>query len=252
MSAPGGDSAGSVSAAPTTTTTISKSLASRLFFQPVHDRNVHCVRLLIETVLPVAYGDAFFRALPSSPPELAACAFFDDLFVGAIAARVDDGAGAAAPPEAAAATAVIVAAAAAATAAPPPPTRRLYLMVLGVLAPYRGRGIGASRLSRQRLVRDRHASSSAPTAVSPVSCPCLPPAGSALLQRVLDAVADPGGKFADVSEVWLHVHAPNARAASFYERAGFERTGEAKGYYRGVEPPDAFIYKRAIVRAPTC
>ncbi len=60
----------------------------------------------------------------------------------------------------------------------------------------------------------------------------------------MDALED--GKHGDIAEVWLHVHTANVRAQEFYERAGFTRAGEWKGYYRGVEPPDAFVYRRAL------
>ena len=69
-----------------------------------------------------------------------------------------------------------------------------------------------------------------------------------MLHRLLHAV-ESGKEYSDVSEVWLHVHTANTRAAAFYERAGFVRSGEAKGYYRGLEQPDAFIYRKEIARA---
>ena len=71
------------------------------------------------------------------------------------------------------------------------------------------------------------------------------PAGAALLQRVLAAVES--GKHGDVAEVWLHVHTGNTAAQAFYEAQGFTRAADAwKGYYRGVEPPDAYVYRRAL------
>lgn len=105
------------------------SLSSRIFFQPVHDRNVHCVQLLVNTVLPVAYSPDFFKKLAAAstapagpaggaPGELAACAFFDDIFVGCVAARLE------------------------------PERKAMYIMVLGVLAPYRTRGIGEKHVHK--------------------------------------------------------------------------------------------------------
>ena len=69
-----------------------------------------------------------------------------------------------------------------------------------------------------------------------------------MLHRLLHAV-ESGKEYADVSEVWLHVHTANMRAAAFYERAGFVRGAEVKGYYRGLEQPDAWMYSKAIARA---
>jgi len=200
------------------------SLSGRLFFQPVHDRNIHSVRLLVSTVLPVAYSDAFFKRLAAggTPAELASLAYFDDIFVGCVAARVE------------------------------PERRAVYLMVLGVLAPYRHRGIGAP--PPPLLPPPLPACTLAPL---PSSHPPLrhvfraaprrlpPRAGAALLQRVLAAAES--GEHGDIAEVWLHVHTGNAAAQAFYEAQGFTRSpGEWKGYYRGVEPPDAFVYRRAV------
>lgn len=76
--------------------------------------NLESVRLLNCTILPVRYGPAFYSNLLKYP-ELTRLAYYNDVFVGAICARyekVDE------------------------------KTYRIYIMTIGVLAPYRRLGIG--------------------------------------------------------------------------------------------------------------
>jgi ribosomal protein S18 acetylase RimI-like enzyme len=190
-----------------------------VFYTPVHDRNINSVKLLVNTVLPVRYSEDFYKKLIATPydftkmgalglPEAAAAAaeaetliamlpraatryaaraplaapraaYFDDIFVGCIGGRVE-GEGAA---------------------------KKLYILVLAVLAPYRGRGVG-----------------------------------SELLGAALEAAA----KQPEIKEVYLHVWTANEDALRFYRRHGFEVAETLKGYYRGISPPDCHILRKAI------
>ncbi|ORY40357.1 acyl-CoA N-acyltransferase, partial [Rhizoclosmatium globosum] len=85
------------------------------------------------------------------------------------------------------------------------PNDSLYIMTIGVLDTFRGKGIGSSLLT-SLLEQARTA---------------LPP---------LDSVR-------------LHVHVANTSALRFYRKHGFELVQTVYGYYRlnkGVEPPDAY------------
>jgi hypothetical protein len=75
-------------------------------------------------------------------------------------------------------------------------------MTLGILAPYRGLGIGA-----------------------------------ALLQRVLAAVEFD----ANICEAYLHVQTSNEEALRFYAKAGFDITDTIRNYYKRLEPPDCHV-----------
>lgn len=79
---------------------------------------------------------------------------------------------------------------------------RLYIMTLGVLAPYRSRGIG-----------------------------------SALLRRAMAAVADDDM----VVDAYLHVHVENEEAVVFYKRAGFHVGELVENYYKKLKPPHAVL-----------
>lgn len=86
-------------------------------------------------------------------------------------------------------------------------------MTLGVLAPYRERGIG-----------------------------------SQLLNHVLDLVHS-SPDCADVVDVYLHVQEGNDDALRFYTRFGFEVRERLTGYYRRVKPADCLIVRKVISRS---
>ena len=84
--------------------------------------------------------------------------------------------------------------------------KRLHVMILGVLAAYRGLGIAA-----------------------------------ALLRRVLRSCMEDS----DVVEAYLHVQVGNDAALSFYEHMGFERCPyPIEDYYVGVEERRAVRMRR--------
>lgn len=142
------------------------------------------------SVLPGASQSSFLFTLklllPAScplPPQSAA--YYEDMCVGCISCRLDDDG----------------------------TSKKLYVMLLAVLAPYRGRGIG-----------------------------------SAMLQNVLEAV-EGNSKNADIKEIYLHVHTSNADARRLYERVGFTVTETVTGYYSavgGVSPPDAHLLSKKV------
>jgi ribosomal protein S18 acetylase RimI-like enzyme len=88
-------------------------------FGELTEKNVGQLRLLNTVVFPVNYNDTFYRDLLNDP-TLTRLALFNDVLVGAVCCRVENkqsGAG-----------------------------KRLYIMTLGVLAPYRQMQIGKPNL----------------------------------------------------------------------------------------------------------
>lgn len=86
----------------------------------------------------------------------------------------------------------------------------LYIMTLGVLAPYRERGIGKQ-----------------------------------LISHVLNLVeSSPHCK--DVVDIYLHVQEGNDDALRFYESYGFRLTEKLEGYYKRIEPADCFIVRKFV------
>ena len=82
---------------------------------------------------------------------------------------------------------------------------RLYIMTLGVLAPYRSCGIGTKLLTTTLEEADQDNS---------------------------------------VEEVYLHVQTSNTDALDFYKRFGFEQREKILNYYKRIDPPDCFVMVR--------
>lgn len=88
-----------------------------------------------------------------------------------------------------------------------PEWRKLYIMTINVLAAYRRRGVG-----------------------------------SELLRYVLDKAE----KDESIKEVYLHVQISNSDAREFYLRHGFEEVGVIKDYYRNIDPPDCYLFRKVL------
>jgi len=172
---------------------------SALELSEVNPNNVGTLRMINTTIFPVKYAEKFYTDAVKLG-ELARLALLNDVCVGAIASRVDgDGTEEEGP-------------------------RRLYIMTVGVLAAYRGMGIGR-----------------------------------ALLQHVLD-VAEAGApgqgkggpKDSSAQEkeplayVSLHVQINNEDARNFYAKFGFSCLGVSKLYYKRLDPPDAWVLAKAL------
>jgi len=119
----------------------------------VTPHNIKQLKRLNQVVFPVSYNDKFYKDVLDLG-ELAKLAYFQDIVVGGVCCRVDNTDG----------------------------HRCLYIMTLGVLAPYRRYGLG-----------------------------------SMMLKHVLD-VCEKDGNF---ESVYLHVQISNEDAIKFYERSGF-------------------------------
>lgn len=91
--------------------------------------------------------------------------------------------------------------------------QRLYIMTLGVLAAYRGRG-----------------------------------AGSQLIQSILDYFdQEKDGELMGVDEIVLHVQVSNQDAIRFYtQRFGFVQGEMVENYYRRIDPPHCFLLSKKL------
>jgi ribosomal protein S18 acetylase RimI-like enzyme len=85
------------------------------------------------------------------------------------------------------------------------PSYRVYIMTLGVLAPYRRLGIG-----------------------------------SILLRYILDQCM----KDESIKYIYLHVQANNKDALKFYEKFGFQIIHMIPDYYRNIQPSDAYELRK--------
>lgn len=171
------------------------------------EKNVKQLQRLNSTIFPVKYNNRFYSEAIKAPEGFVKLAYYNELLVGAVCCRKENCAsnkafGKAIPQSS--------------TNSPdtgnPSSMSSLYIMTLGVLAPYRERGIGKQ-----------------------------------LITHVLDLVrASPA--CADVVDIYLHVQEGNDEALRFYEGYGFEVKEKLGGYYKRIEPSDCYIVRKAVER----
>ncbi|KAJ8560231.1 hypothetical protein K7X08_004289 [Anisodus acutangulus] len=123
----------------------------------VRDKNIMQLKKINTAIFPVRYNDKYYTDAIASG-DFTKLAYYSDICVGSIACRLEKKEGG---------------------------VVRVYIMTLGVLAPYRGLGTGTK-----------------------------------LLNHVLDLCANQ-----NVSEIYLHVHTINEEAINFYKKFGFEYIG---------------------------
>ncbi|KAE8711246.1 N-alpha-acetyltransferase 50 [Hibiscus syriacus] len=144
----------------------------------VRDKNVMQLKKLNTAIFPVRYNEKYYAdALASG--EFTKLAYYSDICVGSIACRLEKKEGGA----------ICV-----------------YIMTLGVLAPYRGLGIGTK-----------------------------------LLNHVLELCLKQ-----HIPEIYLHVQTNNEDAIKFYKKFGFEITETIKNYYTNIDPPDCFVLTKFV------
>ncbi|GAB4854140.1 hypothetical protein Ancab_022724 [Ancistrocladus abbreviatus] len=146
----------------------------------VRDKNLMQLKKLNVALFPVRYNDKYYTdALASG--EFTKLAYYSDICVGAIACRLEKKEGG---------------------------TICVYIMTLGVLAPYRGLGIGTR-----------------------------------LLNHVLDLASKQ-----NMSEIYLHVQTNNEDAINFYKKFGFEITDTIQNYYTNITPPDCYVVTKYLTQ----
>ncbi len=173
-------------------------------FGGIHEDNLGELRLLNDTTFPVRYNDKFYLEVLQTLPAFTKYAYHQGMIVGAICCRLEEE-----KPQ------------------PPPPEgaeaqqqdngmeskrrkQKLYIMTLGVLAAYRGRGIGTK-----------------------------------LLESVLEAARGPPHA-STLDEIYLHVQTSNEDAIHFYAKFGFVTKELIKNYYKRIDPPDCYVLSLAM------
>ncbi|KXJ25217.1 N-alpha-acetyltransferase 50 [Exaiptasia diaphana] len=140
--------------------------------------NIKQLKKLNSVVFPVTYNEKFYKDVLEGG-ELAKLAYYNDIVVGGVCCRVDkteDG-------------------------------RRLYIMTLGCLAPYRRLGIG-----------------------------------TLMLEHVLKICEKDG----NIDNIYLHVQISNQGAIDFYKGFGFEIIETKKQYYKRIDPADAYVLQKTL------
>ncbi|ELU09987.1 hypothetical protein CAPTEDRAFT_170881 [Capitella teleta] len=140
--------------------------------------NIKQLKRLNQVIFPVTYNDKFYKDL-LEVCEHAKLAYFNDIVVGGVCCREFRTYG----------------------------IRKLYIMTLGCLAPYRRLGIG-----------------------------------TVMLEHVLK-LCEQDGQYASI---FLHVQVNNESAIGFYEKFGFKIVDRKENYYKRIEPADAFVLEKDL------
>ncbi|KAL1463111.1 hypothetical protein WDU94_014898 [Cyamophila willieti] len=143
----------------------------------VTPHNIKQLKRLNTVVFPVSYNEKFYKDVLEAG-ELAKLAYYNDIVIGAVCCRIDPNNG-----------------------------RKLYIMTLGCLSPYRRLGIG-----------------------------------SLMLEHILSYVEKDG----NFDSIYLHVQLNNDVAIDFYKKFGFEIVETKQHYYKRIEPADAYVLQKTL------
>ncbi|KAH9957916.1 acyl-CoA N-acyltransferase [Russula dissimulans] len=159
-----------------------RTLSSKVSFASLTQNNLGTVRKLNSVLFPIKYSEKFYsEILLPEVEDFCKLIYFNDIPVGTVCCRIeakDD-------------------------------VHHLYLLTMGVLAPYRSLGIG-----------------------------------SYSLDVVLQAAA--AHTKPKIRRIYLHVQVSNDDAKRFYELHGFRESGIDEGYYKKITPSGAWILERDI------
>merc|ERR1739848_401571 len=165
------------------TSTMPSADLGRIDLGDVTPHNIKLLRKVNTVVFPVSYHDKFYKDVLEAG-ELAKLAYFNDIVVGAVCCRVDTASSG----------------------------RKLYIMTLGCLAPYRRLGIGTK-----------------------------------MLEHVLNIVKEDG----NYTSIFLHVQVNNESAIEFYKKFGFNIVETKEQYYKRIEPADAHVLEKFLKPSDT-
>jgi N-alpha-acetyltransferase 50 len=159
----------------------------KVALRAIDDNNVGTFRVLNRNILPVTYKDKFYNDIKGYPERFKRLAYSGANVIGAVACRLEN------DPSS-------------------EEHKRLYLMVIGVLAAYRGLGVGS---------------------------------------QLLEYVLDQASKYHhEVKSIYLHVQTSNEDAVTFYKKFGFEIVETIDDYYTRVEPRSAYKLERTNTTQP--
>ncbi|BGP16648.1 hypothetical protein JCM10213_000436 [Rhodosporidiobolus nylandii] len=234
--------------------------------------NIGTVKKLHNCLFPVAYSPRFYADIldPTlTPEEYSNLVYYQDLPVGVLVTRLEP-LGRQEPKtlaDAAGGWTKVDGAEEAGEGKDDEERYKLYVMTLGVLAPYRRQGL-ASQLIHSLLTTAAasHSQPSLPAASTSASAPTAapapakkgkkppsPPSASAKGKEVEKKDEKKDEKEEEEEEpkkriesVYLHVQVGNDEGRRFWERWGFEVKDTVKDYYRKLTPRDAWLLERKI------
>ncbi|KAF9454011.1 acyl-CoA N-acyltransferase [Macrolepiota fuliginosa MF-IS2] len=154
----------------------------RVSFASITPNNLGTVRKLNSVLFPIKYSDKFYQGiLQPEVEDFCKLVYYNDIPVGTICCRLEN----------------------------KDDQNHLYLMTMGVLAPYRSRGLGSQSLE--------------------------------LVLKAAEARSKP-----KINGIYLHVQVSNVGAKAFYEHHGFQEVKIHKDYYKKIEPHDAWVLEKVF------
>ncbi|KAI0930285.1 hypothetical protein AcW1_009020 [Taiwanofungus camphoratus] len=156
--------------------------SGRVSLSSLTPNNMGTVRKLNSVLFPIKYSEKFYQdILQPEVDDFCKLIYYNDIPVGTICCRLETADG----------------------------HTKLYLMTMGVLAPYRSRGVGSQSL-----------------------------------KQIIAAAASHSKPKVDA--IYLHVQVSNDSAKAFYERHGFKEIDIHQNYYKKIVPRDAWILQKEI------
>ncbi|GAB1524034.1 N-acetyltransferase 5 [Rhizoctonia solani] len=186
--------------------------AARISLASLTPNNLGTLRKLNSVLFPIRYSEKFYKeVLEPELDEFCKLIYYNDVPVGAVCSRIERGR---MPGEAC-----------------------VYIMTMGVLAPYRGLGLGSMALQQVFNAAAQYNGSIGDK--PPIG---TPPQSSTISFNALNR---------KITSFYLHVHVPNTDARTFYERYGFVERERIAGYYRKLGSSDgperdAWVLERPV------
>ncbi|KAN0061419.1 N-acetyltransferase 5 [Thecaphora frezii] len=183
-------------------------LPQRVVVADLTPNNLGQLRRLNSVLFPVSYSERFYKdVLDVDVAQVCKLGLFNDTAVANVCCRFEnDGASGV----------------------------KVYIMTLGVLAPYRRLGIATALI--QHVIKAATPGSSVQLVdkQAPVPVPKKDKNGKQIKP-------DPVKVEKKVSLIYLHVQTSNQEARTFYEKLGFKVTQTIENYYRRIQPASAWV-----------
>ncbi|EST06343.1 GNAT domain protein [Kalmanozyma brasiliensis GHG001] len=185
-------------------------LPKRIDVAQLTPNNLGQLRKLNSVLFPVQYSERFYKdVLLPDAAEVCKLGLFNDVAVGTICCRLEH------------VSKDVV---------------RIYIMTLGVLAPYRRLGIASALLQH---VLD-HVSPGKEIQIIDPETPVPKPKKD---KNGKEIKAELVKKTVKVDSIYLHVQTSNDEARVFYEKFGFKVAETIESYYRRIQPASAWVLR---------
>ncbi|TKY85007.1 hypothetical protein EX895_006087 [Sporisorium graminicola] len=183
-------------------------LPKRIDVAQLTPNNLGQLRKLNSVLFPVQYSERFYKdVLDPDASEICKLGLFNDVAVGTICCRLEP-----------VSQGVV----------------RIYIMTLGVLAPYRRLGIASALLEH---VLD-HVRPGKDIQIIDKEAPTPKPKKD---KNGKETKPEPVKKTVKVESIYLHVQTSNDEARTFYQKFGFQVAETIDNYYRRIQPASAWV-----------